>query len=158
MTANQIAFQNLIETRRHNVAQEQENIRHNVRSEDLGFANLSELGRHNVETEAINWYGEDIRGYGTFHNAVQGYRNLNIASQQAAASASQAESAAQRAENDTSRVDIERGQLSVAEKNAETQRRRQITDTIGMVWHNVNDSVGLLPSSKSQWNRLGKVG
>lgn len=155
MTANQIAYQNLLEARRHNIAQEQENIRHNVRTEDLGFSNLSELSRHNLESEAINWYGEDIRGYGTYHNAVQGYRNLNVAQQQASASTSQAASAAQRAENDTQRVGIEQGQLDVREYEAQTNRNRQITDTVGMVWHNALDSVGMLPLTPGQWKRSG---
>lgn len=51
MTANQIAYQRNLETNRSNLAQESENKRHNLRTEDLGIKNLSEQQRHNYATE-----------------------------------------------------------------------------------------------------------
>lgn len=74
MTANQINYQNLKETIRHNRTVEgetgrhnfategltareiAETTRHNVASEGLSAADIREKQRHNVQTENINWY------------------------------------------------------------------------------------------------------
>lgn len=65
MTRNQIAWQNLLETRRsaiasqdetnrHNRVWEEENKRHNIRGEELSSAANEELSRHNREFESIS--------------------------------------------------------------------------------------------------------
>lgn len=54
MTANQIAYQNMLENRRRNQAVEFETARHNVAGETLGIANLSETSRHNVIGERVD--------------------------------------------------------------------------------------------------------
>lgn len=56
MTANQIAYQKLVEDRRHNRVTEGETSRHNIQQEGIGWSDLGERTRHNVETEGINWY------------------------------------------------------------------------------------------------------
>lgn len=48
MTTNQIAFQNLVETKRHNLATEQQNAANLA----YQYAYLGESGRHNVATES----------------------------------------------------------------------------------------------------------
>lgn len=63
MTANQIRYVEHLESKRHNVQQENigfgtlgETRRHNVASESLGWGNLAELGRSNLVREATNWH------------------------------------------------------------------------------------------------------
>lgn len=70
MTRNQIDFAKHKESMRHNLEMEQqgrltidESVRHNKKSEDIGYANvglgysnLSELSRHNQQSEAVNWF------------------------------------------------------------------------------------------------------
>lgn len=56
MTANQINFANLRETKRHNRISEKETQRHNQSSEGIQYAGVREQARHNVATEGINWY------------------------------------------------------------------------------------------------------
>lgn len=56
MTANQINFANLGETKRHNKVSEKETQRHNQSSEGIQYAGVREQARHNVATEGINWY------------------------------------------------------------------------------------------------------
>lgn len=51
MTANQINYWNLQETRRANRARETETQRHNVKSEEYNTGNLLETSRHNMATE-----------------------------------------------------------------------------------------------------------
>lgn len=51
MTANQIAYQNMLENVRSNQAREQEQNRTNVANEDLRLQELREAQRHNVTTE-----------------------------------------------------------------------------------------------------------
>lgn len=155
MTANQIAFANLAETVRHNKVLEGETIRHDVRQEDLGFANLSELSRHNLETEATNWYLGDIQGYGTYHNVVIGYRNADVRRGELGVKQGELGVHEGQLELGQGELEVHQGNLEVAEKNAETQRRQQISNTVGMVWHNALDSVGMLPITKSQWSRIG---
>lgn len=63
MTANQIAYQKLVEDRRHNRAQESETGRHNIQQEQIGWSDIGEKARHNVQTETVNWYtAETSRG------------------------------------------------------------------------------------------------
>lgn len=91
MTANQIAWQNMQENKRHNVRTENENVRHNVATEgesarhniatEFNESNkLIETTRHNVATEnesrrhntageAISRYSEDIKLAQTAENA-----------------------------------------------------------------------------------------
>lgn len=54
MTANQIAYWNLVESMRSNRAKEQETGRHNLASESLGYQTLSETGRSNRAKENIS--------------------------------------------------------------------------------------------------------
>lgn len=56
MTHNQIAFAAHKENIRHNRFTEQESKRHNIQTEDVGWAGVHESVRHNVATENINWY------------------------------------------------------------------------------------------------------
>lgn len=49
MTGNQIQYQGLLETARHNLAYEHETNRHNVATE-------TETNRHNVVTEQVDWF------------------------------------------------------------------------------------------------------
>lgn len=53
MTANQIAYQNMLESKRSNVAKETETQRHNIRNEDIDSSKLSETARHNLSTEGL---------------------------------------------------------------------------------------------------------
>lgn len=92
MTANQIAWQNMLEnkranvakegeTKRHNVVTEVETGRHNKSTESLGFSNLSELGRHNLQTEAVNWYNaQEINRANQANEAIKWH---GLANQQA---------------------------------------------------------------------------
>lgn len=52
MTANQIAYQNMLENVRSNQAREQEQNRTNVANEDLRLQELREAQRHNTTTES----------------------------------------------------------------------------------------------------------
>lgn len=63
MTANQLRYAELLETRKHNRETEsqgrsglQETKRHNIASEGIQSASVAEQRRHNVQTEGINWY------------------------------------------------------------------------------------------------------
>lgn len=106
MTANQIAWQNMLEnkrsnvsketeTKRHNVTTEVETGRHNKSTESLGFSNLSELGRHNLQMEAVNWYNAQELNRANQANEAIKWSGLGIQQQQAdtqaAAQKSQAE-------------------------------------------------------------------
>lgn len=51
MTQNQVGYLNYLESKRSNLAEEQEDHRHNLSTESLGFANLKESTRHNKVTE-----------------------------------------------------------------------------------------------------------
>lgn len=66
MTHNQIEFQGLKETIRHNQAVERETGRHNVVTEDQGWSGLQETKRHNLVNEDIG-----------YQNITLGYANLN---------------------------------------------------------------------------------
>lgn len=76
MTANQIAYWTLLESRRSNKAREDltnsqnvENKRHNIQTENLGRGNLNELVRHNQSTEALQ------------HNANKEIQRHNVATE-----------------------------------------------------------------------------
>lgn len=63
MTANQLRYAELLETRAHNRETESqgrtglsETQRHNKATEGIQTAQVAELRRHNVQTEGINWY------------------------------------------------------------------------------------------------------
>jgi hypothetical protein len=58
MTNLQIAYWNLQETKRHNLAYEQETYRHNVATEDVAIGTLQENTRHNKASEQISWFKE----------------------------------------------------------------------------------------------------
>lgn len=55
MLQTQVNYWTLMENRRHNLASEGENQRHNVRTEDLGFDTLVETRRHNVVSEDLGF-------------------------------------------------------------------------------------------------------
>lgn len=66
MTANQLRYAELLESRRHNKTTEsqgwsglRETSRHNVATEGIQSAQVAEMRRHNVETEGINWYSAE---------------------------------------------------------------------------------------------------
>lgn len=63
MTANQIAYWNLQETKRSNLAKESETSRHNLATEGKDLATLQETSAHNRATESIaaGQLGEQIR-------------------------------------------------------------------------------------------------
>lgn len=77
MTRNQIDFAKHKENVRHNLEMEgqgrstiDESKRHNLKSEDIGYANvglgysnLAELTRHNAQSEAINWFTAENLAY-----------------------------------------------------------------------------------------------
>lgn len=74
MTHNQIEFQELKETIRHNQKVESETGRHNVVTEDQGWSSIQETKRHNLVNEALG-YGNLALGYDTLsetkrHNIV----------------------------------------------------------------------------------------
>ena len=69
MTANQIKFAELNETKRHNVRTEDEMQRHNVRTENQSDVSIGESIRHNKESERVNWYSAS-------QNAAIGWGNI----------------------------------------------------------------------------------
>lgn len=66
MTANQISYWALVETKRSNLERERqgrdtiaENIRHNKEGESIGWSNFGETVRHNQLMEDLNRYATD---------------------------------------------------------------------------------------------------
>ncbi len=121
MTANQIAWQNMLEnkrsnlskegeTQRHNVATEVETGRHNKSTESLGFGNLSELGRHNRQMESVNWYNAQELARANQANEAIKWSGLGIQQQDAdtrAASASAQKEHWEGQRKETNRANLE---------------------------------------------------
>lgn len=73
MTTNQIAYNALLENKRHNIAYETETNRHNVEVESQGRQQLFETNRHNVATEANQRYAAELNYAGTIYSADRHY-------------------------------------------------------------------------------------
>lgn len=61
MTTNQIAYNTLLENKRHQMATEQESYRHNLATEDFNNRSLMETNRHNLATENLQKYDSELR-------------------------------------------------------------------------------------------------
>lgn len=91
MTANQIAYWTLQETRRSNFERERqgrdtiaENIRHNKEGESIGWSNYDETVRHNTLMEDLNRYATDKNYEAAWnHDTVSLIKNATDASSDA---------------------------------------------------------------------------
>lgn len=87
MTANQINYWNLQETKRHNVRTEDETERHNRMGESIDLSKLSETERHNRATEGIDLGKLDVERFKAAetkrHNqATEGLTGYDLSIQQ----------------------------------------------------------------------------
>lgn len=155
-------WQSLAETKRHNLATEgisradlAERSRHNRATESLGYANLAynyqalgETRRHNIVNEGVAWAGLSLDRQRLAETQRHNYATESLT----------------RESNDISRArqitDAQQGWVSLAnarranelrEKEwetrqfeAETGRRRQEQDKTFGIWHNINESLGVV--------------
>lgn len=75
ITANQVAYNNLLETKRHNIATESEAARHNYETESQGRASILEQTRHNQQTEANQRYDTEMRSIASKYAADLSYQS-----------------------------------------------------------------------------------
>lgn len=123
MTANQLRYAELLETRKHNRETEsqgrtglQETRRHNVASEGIQGASVAEQRRHNVQTEGINWYSAQALAN------LQGAQEAKVTSEVGVQRDQLTETIAQ---NDASNA-LRRGELN------ETREHNDVTENIGI--------------------------
>lgn len=123
MTANQIAYQRNLEAKRSNQAQEAENKRHNVRSEDLGLKTLIESQRHNIASEteanrsALAKEMENIRSNKAKEALTEAYQNAQISQGWTNLAEQKRANQAREADVDSSREQSQR-QFSAAQDQA----------------------------------------
>lgn len=101
MTDIQVKYWGLLETGRHNLAEEGETERSHKAGESISLMSLSESQRHNVETERQGWEDVTSRRW----QALASQDQARASQQQAQAALSQASSARIRALSDSAFTD-----------------------------------------------------
>lgn len=169
-------WQSLAETKRHNLATEgisradlAERGRHNRATESLGYANLAynyqalgETRRHNIVNEGVAWAGLSLDKQRLAETQRHNYATESLSRESNSISRARQVIDAQQGWSSLANArranELREREWETKQYEAETARKRQEQDKTFGMWHNINESLGVVNDFQRTSNEfIGKM-